>query len=360
MIRAILLVALSAAIVLPAHAREMNLRMLQFYESGFKPASKNQRRYVSLLPRSSTRYVYWEMTVRNHLYNVRDHTHTVVARWYRSNGTRIGQTTQTFRVQSRWYNAWASHGWGFRQPGRWRPGKYRVDILVDGKIYTRRHFLIYDDAVFDPNNQQFAFTRVRLFEGGFRPAPAAQRRYLTSFDRSTTRYIYAEVAGRNLAYGQRSFYPIVLVRFFKDDGAYAGEIILNRAIVRSTWRSALLAGGWGASTPNTWAAGRYKVEVWTSNTRKVGETRFVVHTGNQPANRNPQDDQKGPEGMTDPDKKTPDTKPPEDKPQAKRPADKQPGTQPGAVPVNPAKPAPKAPDKEPSKKPRDLEELEKL
>ncbi len=336
MIRAILIAVVSAAAVLPAtaQARDIDLRLIHFYESGYQPAAKGQRRYVSLLPRSSTRFVYWEITVHNKLYQVRDHTYTVVARWYRPNGSLLGTSQQNFLVRSGWSNAWISHGKGYRTPGRWAPGKYKVDILVDGSLFARRQFLIYDDARVNPDNPRFTFTRVRLFEGASRPPPAAQRQYTTRFDRATTRYIYVEVTGRNLNYGNGDFYPMFEFRFFKANGAYNGAVILDRAVVRSSWRTALLAAGWGARVPNNWAVGSYRVEVWQGTERKVGEAHFTVYSGAPPSD----------------DDNQPDTVPPDTKP----PGDRLPAQPPKATPP-PATPAPKAPDK-----PKDLEELEKL
>jgi hypothetical protein len=332
MIRALLTAVVSAAILLPAaaQAQDMDLRLIHFYESGYKATPKAQRRYISLLPKSSTRFVYWELVVRNNLYQVRDHSHTVVARWYRPNGSLLSTSRHTFRVRSIWSTAWYSAGKGYRTPGRWQLGKYRVDILVDGQLYARRHFLIYDDGTVDPDNPQFAFTGMRFFEGGYRPMPAAQRQYTTRFNRAATRYVYVEVAGRNLLYGQRDHYPLLEIRFFRQDGAYAGAIILNRAIVRSGWKTALLAAGWGARTPNNWAAGRYRAEVWLGNDQKAGEARIVVYSGAPPNHNNGRE----PEGTK-----------PEDKPQTDR------------LPTQPPKANP--PPKTPSK-PKDIEELEKL
>lgn len=349
MIRAILMAVLTAAAAIPAHAQDMELRMLHFYESGFHPAAKAQRRYVSILPKSSTRFVYWEMTVRNKLYNVRDQSHTVVALWYRPDGTRFGRTRQTFNIRAGWASAWVSHGWGYRTPGRWKPGKYRVDIVVDGRVYVRRNFLIYDDAKIDPDAGHFAYQSVRLFESPGKAVPVSQRHYATSFNRATTRYVFAEVRGRNLLYRKRDFYPIVILRYFKDNGAYAGEMIVHRAIVRASWRDALIAGGWGWNTPGHWPAGRYRVEVWLSNDRKVGETTFTIRTGlpTTPP-MTPNNDITGPEGSK------PGNRPQTNNLPKRTPRNRQPGSVPRTPPPGTVTPKP------PTKKSRDVQELEKL
>lgn len=317
MIRAMLLAVLAMAVVLPAQAQDMTLRELKIYESNSTLTPKDQRRYVSVLPSSSTRFVYWEMTVQNHLYNVRDHSHTVVARWYNDAGAQIGQTQQTFLVQSAWSSAWVAHGHGSNQPGGWQPGRYRVDILVDGKVYTRRTFLIYDDTKIDPENQSFQVTRLRLYEGGFQPPAPAERQYSTRFNQGATRYIYAEISGRNLLYQQRNQYPIVIVKFFKQDGAYAGLLIINKAIVRSSWRSALLTSGWGSRTGGTWAPGSYRAEIWLGNTRKVAQTDFAVVAGEAPPDTPPAPDTK-PENQPDPTPREPGVSPKDTHPPGQR------------------------------------------
>ncbi|MEQ8699358.1 MAG: hypothetical protein RLT05_22730 [Bauldia litoralis] len=312
MIRMVLLAVLAAVLAVPAQAQkqDMTLLSMKIYESDSTLTPKDQRRYVSLLPKSSTRFVYWEMTVRNHLYNVREHSHSVVARWYNAANVKIGETRQVFKVQAGWSNAWVAHGRGSNQPGLWAPGRYRVDILVDGVVFTRRNFLIYDDAKVDPENQSFEVTRVRLYEGGFQPPPPAERQYTTRFNKATTRYIYAEIAGRNLFYQQRDQYPIVIVRFFKADGAYAGELIVNKAIVRSSWRSALLTSGWGTRAGNSWKPGTYRAEVWLGDTKKVGQTQFTVYAGDAPPGTPDPNPENRPEPRTTPPEDNPTDRPP--------------------------------------------------
>jgi tetratricopeptide (TPR) repeat protein len=123
-------------------------------------------------------------------------------------------------------------------------------------------------------DNQVQYQGVKLFESGRVIPDVEDRRYLTRFPRSTTRYICAEVSAKNLLYRKRAQSVKISVRYLNADGSLRGEVTLTPQIP-DDWASFVSAEGWGYAKPGNWPVGSYRVEVWM-NASKLGETTYAV------------------------------------------------------------------------------------
>jgi hypothetical protein len=87
--------------------------------------------------------VYFEVHLKNLLWNISEHTHTLAARIYTSDGSLYLETTYQAVVKPEWETSRYILGWGSVEAGNWPVGTYRVEILIDGRLVTEGYFTIY-------------------------------------------------------------------------------------------------------------------------------------------------------------------------------------------------------------------------
>jgi len=273
------LVMVSAALrVGPAAAADekvyLQFESLKFFEGPFKAPAAETRQYQVRFPKSSTRYVFFSVVGVNLLYKNRAHKSVVVGRYYKPDGSFMGEGKVDVDIPSDWETADLWSGWGWDVQGNWPIGNYRVEILFGNSKVGEGYFSIYDDAPAEEKTY-LEFQSVKLFEGGAEDVPEDQRVYGASFPRSKARYIYFSINAKNLLYRNRTQKPFVGGRYYYPDGSLMGEAKINIEIP-ADWAEADLWNAWGWSEPGKWSLGTYRVEIWFGNT-KVGEGRFNIY-----------------------------------------------------------------------------------
>lgn len=257
---------------------------LTFYEEGGNVDTTPDPTYVTDFPQSSTRYIYFNVTIRNLLYGVRSHTPDILGKFYKSDGTYLGESSAGVLLGSEFDIAYLSNGWGWEEPGYWDPGTYRVDVLIDGAKIAEKQFSIYADSGVTTNYQQYGqsspaatveFNELTFYEDSGEDGVTPDPTYVTEFPKSTTRFIYYHVTIHNLLYGVRSHTPDILGKYYKSDGTYLGESSAG-VLVGSDLEYAYLSNGWGWDEPGNWDAGIYRVDVLINGV-KVAEKQFSIY-----------------------------------------------------------------------------------
>ncbi len=268
--------------IAPEEKTFLQYESVKFFESGYTAPPKEQRRYTAQFPKSSTRYVFFEVGSKNLLYRNRTQRPLVSGRYYNADGSLRGEAKVNVEIPSDWENADLWSGWGKDEPGSWPVGTYRVEIWFASAKVGEGTFTIYDDrsstsppVTSVPDEKVYLeFQSVKFFESGATDPPASQRQFSTDFSRSGTRYINFFVLARNLFYRSRSQKPLVRGRYFYPDGSFMGEATVNVEIPPD-WQDANLWAGWGWDKPGNWSLGTYRVEILFGNA-KVGEGRFSI------------------------------------------------------------------------------------
>lgn len=104
---------------------------LKFYEGGVEGVAYGQRRYGLSFPRSSSRFVHWELNFA-HPAPGRQVDFQVEAVFYNPDGSEMGRSTINTFVGADWWNSQHFQGRGWSEPGRWNPGRYRVELFISG------------------------------------------------------------------------------------------------------------------------------------------------------------------------------------------------------------------------------------
>jgi hypothetical protein len=246
---------------------EFEFQQIKFFEGPRQAQAKDARVYDTHFLKGSVRFIWTEVTVRNLRYQDYAHSHSIVVKYYRPDGSLEGEVKSDFTIRPEWYTAYKPCGWGADNGGTFPIGTYRVVVFMDGEKVGEDKFSIAASDDYDVDS-------IRLFEGGY-DAPAKEARvYRTSFEKSSTRYIWTELNIKNRRYQQYEHTHNITLKYYNPDGSLRGQTD-HSYTVKSEWLTSWKASGWGWKTAGNWPAGTYRVVVEMDGT-VVGEKAFTV------------------------------------------------------------------------------------
>ncbi|MDR4504242.1 MAG: tetratricopeptide repeat protein [Candidatus Scalindua sp.] len=114
---------------------------LRFFEGDVKGQPYGQRKYSTVFSKSATRYIYWEMTLAFPKSNRKSYF-TIVSKFYNPHGNVMTRLKLQSNIEPGWTSSYHYHGYGWKTPGNWEIGTYRVDIFVDNQNVTSGTFTI--------------------------------------------------------------------------------------------------------------------------------------------------------------------------------------------------------------------------
>ena len=105
-----------------------------------------ERKYSSSFLRNNTRSVWVECNAKNNLWNVKDAEYEVTYIYTNlDKGLITGKRVETRNIRKEWETVSFLWGSGGSQSGKWEPGMYSADILVNGKEFASATFTITED-----------------------------------------------------------------------------------------------------------------------------------------------------------------------------------------------------------------------
>ena len=114
---------------------------LKFYEGGFGRIPVSERRYGTTFSKSSARTVWWELRLEHQSFSDPVHFGTAATYW-NIHGTGQAHTKDSFTIPAGSRSSRHASGYGWKVPGNWEPGLYRVDIFIGGKKAAHAHFTV--------------------------------------------------------------------------------------------------------------------------------------------------------------------------------------------------------------------------
>ncbi|NOX32842.1 MAG: hypothetical protein GXP56_03765 [Deltaproteobacteria bacterium] len=119
------------------------LTRVLFFEHGAKKTEKSQRKYATRFYRDSTRFINNEIHFKNLWHNRQDQTYKVARVWYDENSMLEGTQDGDLIIKSQWeYCNNTSNGWGWKDPGKWAIGKYKLEVYVNNNLEDTQYFEI--------------------------------------------------------------------------------------------------------------------------------------------------------------------------------------------------------------------------
>ena len=114
---------------------------LKFNESGYDSIPKTQRDYKTQFSKSTSRYINWELNLSHPAPGQRI-DFEIEAVYYRSDGNVLARNKRKTYVKSEWTSSYHNYGWGWKTPGKWPLGKYRVEVYIKNEKVTSGSFEI--------------------------------------------------------------------------------------------------------------------------------------------------------------------------------------------------------------------------
>ncbi len=145
--------------------------------------------------------------------------------------------------------------------GYWKPGTYVCEAYIDEELVGSQEFYIYEVGLVTANdNPYFEVVSLKLYEGPFDGWNMTTRKYLTQFNKETTRYVWLELqikSKTNKAWGFE-----YLINFYDDAGMHKAQMDNLKFIENgSKDKTFTYERGWGNNTPGSWKDDQYSAEI---------------------------------------------------------------------------------------------------
>lgn len=112
---------------------------LRFFEGGYRPLPREQRKYDNRFEQSKTKYVSWELNLEHPAPSQRV-PFVIRSVWYRPDGSILTRQSLPASLDNDSSSSYHTLGRG----GAWKPGLYQVDLYVEGTKIASGSFEIYE------------------------------------------------------------------------------------------------------------------------------------------------------------------------------------------------------------------------
>jgi hypothetical protein len=201
------------------------------------------------------------------------------ARYYKPDGSLFGEPTINSTITTELDNFTVRTGWGWPDYGNWKPGRYKVEVWDGDKKLGEDYFNISDEYVETASRNfngsgNYTYQSIKFFEEG---SNVEIREFQDVFDKSKTRYIYAQVNFKNHKFDLSEWTTDFKFKFYHPDGSLWADLS-SKVNIQIDWDPSFAYAGWGWADYGKWTTGIYRVEVWDDN-NKLGEDNFTVTDG---------------------------------------------------------------------------------
>lgn len=253
---------------------------------------ENLKKYRRVFDRDETAYIYAELALYNKKFDQEDWTIRVNLRCYQLENDKRTDICQlnVEKEVSRYDNVvYIREGWGNAKPSSfWKRGTYIWEAFVGGEKIGSRVFYVNERSVDEEDefqNDQLRYLQlqsVRLYEGPHDDLVEEERRYCRSFAKQETRYVFLELAFKNLQPFQ-DWQLELFIKYHNQSRELKGQAIKLQSIERDQ-ETIKLTAGWGSTTPNLWRDEQYTAEVIFMD-RRLASVPFTV--GDEAESGNP-------------------------------------------------------------------------
>ncbi len=245
---------------------------VRLFEGSDEVVAYEKRAYKTKFDRASTRYIWWELNLAYPKLASKIEF-DVDAVFYNPDGSVLGRSTKHAHADPEWTESWHTDGYGWKDPGRWSPGQYRLDLVVNGSKIGGGSFEITGgtEGIPIPGAR---ITELRIYEGGYDVTPYEKRVYRDRFDRTSTRYLWWEL---NLAYPKLTSkieFDIDAVYYNSDGSVFARQT--KNAHVDAEWTESWHTFGHGWKDAGHWTPGKYRLDLYVKG-NKVASRSFEIY-----------------------------------------------------------------------------------
>lgn len=108
-----------------------NVTKLNFFEKGAEKLPYEKREYTNVFSKRDSHYIHWELNLEFPAPS-KQREFEIIAEYTKEDGSLFKRHTKSASIKKDWNSSWHSYGTGWETPGKWKPGKYRVDLFIEG------------------------------------------------------------------------------------------------------------------------------------------------------------------------------------------------------------------------------------
>ena len=227
--------------------------------------ANSTKRYRTVFDKAETTYLRFELSLYNKLFDEEDWTAKVSIRCEEvltTGNINICTLDSELKVSKEDNIVYVRDGWGTPTPDTfWKKGTYQWVALVDGEVIGSQRFYVEAvGLVTKHSNPYFSIEHVKLYHGDIDGWNQRQRKYLKTFNKNTTQYVWAEIkikSQTNIAFN----YEIYL-NYVDDSGQHKAHQIKTGYIdADKKDYTYTLDLGWGSNVAGTWKDDKYALEI---------------------------------------------------------------------------------------------------
>ncbi len=224
--------------------------------------ANNTKKYRSVFDELEISYIYCEVSLINKLYDVKSWNLNMQLKCIDSNENEICDLNCNRSIDSHEHIIYIREGWGVKTPGTyWKTGKYRWEAYIDGNLVATKDFYVESHGIVrDGFNPYFELSAIKLFESSSEEAAKDERKYFSTFNAMSTRYVWIEINGLNIT-RRKNDLPLEFILNFRTDSGYLKGTIPKLYFVKPSEDEFTVTVGWGSDIVGTWARGKYTIEV---------------------------------------------------------------------------------------------------
>ena len=177
--------------------KRFKFKSLSVYSSDEWMANSTKR-YRTVFDKAETTYIRCELALYNKLFDEEDWQTKVTLRCEKvipGNNEKICELDVDLKVNKDENIAYIRDGWGNSTAGIfWKKGTYRWLAIIEGVTVGETQFHVEDVGLVTANNNPyFSIEYIKLYAGDFEGWQQRHRKYLKTFNKATTQYIWAEI-----------------------------------------------------------------------------------------------------------------------------------------------------------------------
>ncbi|MFC1580157.1 hypothetical protein ACFL4N_04530 [Thermodesulfobacteriota bacterium] len=123
-------------------ALKASVEKLRFFESGYGKVDPSLRMYKKRFSAKNSRYINWEILLKHPMPNQKT-DFKINAKYYRPDGRLYAENNMNTYIDPKWTESQHFSGWGSKNPGTWKEGKYTVEIFVKDQKVAQESFTVY-------------------------------------------------------------------------------------------------------------------------------------------------------------------------------------------------------------------------
>lgn len=223
----------------------------------------NQKRYRTVFDKAEIDYIRIELAIYNKLFDEEDWNAKVNLKCMDQMGKQE-YCNRELEVQVKKEDNifYVRDGWGVETKGAfWKKGSYKWQAFIDDVMVGERVFHVNDvGLVSTSDNPYMEIEYIKFYNSDVNGWQDRNRKYLKTYDKKTTKYVWAEIKFRNKT--TLDYHYEFFLNFYDDAGQSKTSLVQTGFVDTNKENfTYIFEKAWGSDVPGIWTDDRYVLEI---------------------------------------------------------------------------------------------------